>query len=870
MIRRIQLVDVPDVYAQVLGKALALRYSDVASATVTTWEKSETTDDELLLLVAQNADTLRERRAWTVALREQWLCWHPVVLLAQPLPSRRERDDDTDLWAITYAPLVPNLPDLFALIDAAQPVTNDRRAEIAHRTLIGLSYDLQKLRRLAARAGETDDAPPREAMNAVLAEWACNNRAQAIPEIETMRLAIAGTLKAMATTPLHLALTPNDLAKLRSLVGAAENVVATQNLAGGLRNALHTLVNKLRHEEFAVRGAPELARQLARVLNSRNRLLDAIALRNQPWLGPMLQEVCDKLEPALARLGAHAEQAQQEAVKAQLMALVPVLEELIGEITAIVLYAQRGRILPGMQGSIECVLVVEDDPQWHRNIKRLLDQIAPPGTTYKTNVQEATQWLADNSERSVLVLTDIGLPIEPDSEIDPEGGLKLIERSTGHAYRRRFVVLTAHGDYDVVVRAALRHGVEPAAYVEKGSQTWEDEITARIEIARQPPQPLPVQLEVWCFTPSVVRLNGVAAVLTLSPYTVLEYLALNKNHFCLVSEIIEGIKLDSRGLVDARQWTSDNLENHIYHAKEQLRQALVLNGTNIDELDWDKLFEYDTIRKAYRLNAEVRIVNSYDELQQSLPPRRVLVVEDDHYWRADIVQELQARGFAVSAFETTEDARREIAQDPPELLTLDLMLPLQTGSPPHEDNAVDLMRWIARRYPLIRVAVFSSVAWKTSLMLQLIREGVYAADYLVKCQENLMRLGDSMWNLALQLDGGNELSRLPVFRVSPDAGDVRRFIIENNPVRLSTGRAPLLHALLRTPLLPVSRSCLTEELYPGEDVDQVGGKFNSMVEDCRKAITKETQGAVDGYQLIAGDARFSLRIQAIPERTVLK
>ncbi len=63
----------------------------------------------------------------------------------------------------------------------------------------------------------------------------------------------------------------------------------------------------------------------------------------------------------------------------------------------------------------------------------------------------------------------------------------------------------------------------------------------------------------------------------------------------------------------------------------------------------------------------------------SLPVRRVLVADDDPVIRELLVMNLQAEGLIVDAADNGQDAVRLARETMPDLIVLDVMMPVQTG-----------------------------------------------------------------------------------------------------------------------------------------------------------------------------------------------
>ncbi|GAA5078744.1 DNA-binding response OmpR family regulator [Thermocatellispora tengchongensis] len=98
----------------------------------------------------------------------------------------------------------------------------------------------------------------------------------------------------------------------------------------------------------------------------------------------------------------------------------------------------------------------------------------------------------------------------------------------------------------------------------------------------------------------------------------------------------------------------------------------------------------------------------------------VLVVEDDDFVRAAIIQELTRQGHAVRSAGRALDALRDIAQHPPDAVVLDLGLPDLDGS-----EALKMIRGVSE-VPVI----VATARDEEAEIVRLLRAG--ADDYLVK------------------------------------------------------------------------------------------------------------------------------------------
>jgi CheY-like chemotaxis protein len=61
-------------------------------------------------------------------------------------------------------------------------------------------------------------------------------------------------------------------------------------------------------------------------------------------------------------------------------------------------------------------------------------------------------------------------------------------------------------------------------------------------------------------------------------------------------------------------------------------------------------------------------------------PRSVLVVDDDHSVRVSLVRALRARGYQAVGAGGGEEALRRALESPPDVIVMDLMMPLRSGA----------------------------------------------------------------------------------------------------------------------------------------------------------------------------------------------
>jgi two-component system, response regulator RegA len=72
-------------------------------------------------------------------------------------------------------------------------------------------------------------------------------------------------------------------------------------------------------------------------------------------------------------------------------------------------------------------------------------------------------------------------------------------------------------------------------------------------------------------------------------------------------------------------------------------------------------------------------MNSVVEQEDTEQSRSVLLVDDDEIFVSTLSRALRRRGYAVTISNSTEDAKRSVAEDPPDYAVIDLRLPDGSG-----------------------------------------------------------------------------------------------------------------------------------------------------------------------------------------------
>jgi len=85
-------------------------------------------------------------------------------------------------------------------------------------------------------------------------------------------------------------------------------------------------------------------------------------------------------------------------------------------------------------------------------------------------------------------------------------------------------------------------------------------------------------------------------------------------------------------------------------------------------------------------------------------PKRVLVVDDDQDMRDVLTDVLQYEGYLVSSAANGSQALKEAQTNPPQLILLDLMMPVMSG---WQFRAAQLLDPVLSRVPVVVMSTFA-------------------------------------------------------------------------------------------------------------------------------------------------------------------
>jgi two-component system response regulator QseB len=210
---------------------------------------------------------------------------------------------------------------------------------------------------------------------------------------------------------------------------------------------------------------------------------------------------------------------------------------------------------------------------------------------------------------------------------------------------------------------------------------------------------------------------------------------------------------------------------------------------------------------------------------------RVLLVEDDPMIGRSVQRGLKHDGYAVDWVRDGEAAELALAGNDYELLLLDLGLPRKAG--------LDVLAKLRRRassLPVLVVTARDAVADRVKGL------DAGADDYLVK-PFDLDELAARMRSVLRRRAGPAD----PVLRhgdiaVNPATHEAR---LNDEPVPLSTREFALLHALLASPGVPLSRAKLEQCLYGwGEEIESNAVEVH--IHSLRRKLGTERIGNIRG------------------------
>ena len=177
---------------------------------------------------------------------------------------------------------------------------------------------------------------------------------------------------------------------------------------------------------------------------------------------------------------------------------------------------------------------------------------------------------------------------------------------------------------------------------------------------------------------------------------------------------------------------------------------------------------------------------------------RILVVEDDPAISVGLREKFRLEGYEVLEAEDGEQARDLLAEDPPDVVILDIMLPKLDG--------LTVLRWLRKKYPTLPVLIISAKGSEDEKVSGL-RAG--ADDYLAK-PFGLRELVARVEALLRRLNGGERPLKFGGLTIDCASRKVFR---SGEEVRLSRKELDVLLYLARNKDRVVSREQILEGVW---------------------------------------------------------
>lgn len=792
-------------------------------------------------------------------LRTECFVWQPIVLLLEDphVPTVPE-------WSVHVRSMPPDITDLVQLLSAVSPVTHDRQLEIASASLLSLWDALLSLSRTCRAPATIGQEELSAALQHIEALSVANPATRTLEPLS--ELVLRGP--ALVRMP---EVGPEGSARLKQLVVQAEEAVRAVRGAQRLHASVHHLNNLVRLEAWSSSRPWQLMREAHSVLA---HFPGAVADRLSPGLSRNLVAIRKVLLEPLAQPPDHG---PGDALAAAFDAASSALAETRHHIARLrAVHCGSGEV------SIDRILVVEDEPCWREQIVALLkDMDLPTRVEQASNVEQAERCLHAEG-CGVLLLLDLGLPLnssdESDGKVALDGGLHLARTANSSGLAARVIVLTAAENYAEAVRMALRSGVEAWDYIQKGP-FWEEQLRSRVRIALMPRPPRIPDVQVYRSTLGLVCVDGVEVLLDRKPYLLLEYLAERARRWCPVERMREDLSqpgrhdltppltrdADSSGLetVGAHVTPYDlltpaRLQDLVYDVRRGISEAFAATGRRLDA---SALLAFQPEPPAYRLQARTEVCESPSSTLHAAAPASVLIIEDDPHWADAIVAAVRFLGFDTALARTLDEAKAAVLSRPPDLISLDLQIPrdeaeLASGLA-SEANSVAFLEFLGSASPESRTAVLTAVAHMDGVMLDLLRKGIAVSDYVSKQWDRpLDRLVHSLWRLWMEGQRGTQIvgdtADVPLHRVQVHPEHSESFQVDGVEVRLAPQLAVVFSTLATSMNVPVDRELLKDALWPNPDdwPDDHDRALNTVVQRLRDAVSKATGAPATGSEVI--------------------
>jgi DNA-binding response OmpR family regulator len=810
-------------------------------------------DDNALFAVRLNVETVttpiviymgarrRQHRlfAFLRRLRTERCTWNPLHVFADG--SGREQEEAED-WCIWLHDLPPrDYRATLQKLHLSHPVPSTVRSWFVVQALRSLGERLQRLVEPLDRVGDAPHetlVPQLRALSGLVAADPHAASAEAF-------------LRDSAELLLLPSLSEEDSGRLLSRIGTLERGQAP--LSSRSRSALHTLKNRL----LLARWRPSDARSGDEDAKAQT---EDVLLHGLPALDP---RDAQPLEPTVDLLRSWLLRPSGEVRADQLTAAAATLQTTAHHLAS--------RIPPEGSSNPQRLLLVEDDPDWRARLRSCIDALPLAGRVKveEAGTVDAARQLLRNGGAAVVIV-DLGLPLDEQSAISLDGGLRLIEEFTrpqpsGRLPQHTFLILTGGETLGRAVEKALLLGVAASGYLLKDSLGLEAELEARLNAAFR--RKHPVKIDLFRTAPRLIHIDGNELTLELPLWTLLMALA-ESHQFWSPSAQLAGrmsmppFSLDPSARDEDATDPSDRIERQLPKYRSDLNLRLVGACKKIrGEPPPETIVEFDD-ELGYRLNADVRVLGRVPYFPPDRRPR-VLVVEDSIEWSRSITAALQRNGYDVAAARTLE-AARNFASDAIDLITLDLELPdnevaLQAGDI-CGDGGLRYLSWLREHQYDVPVVLLTGTNVTDGAMLPLLKAGLRYDDYLSKHDpepiRRLLASVERLWRETLArcriLDWDPTSVAHPI-TIDRSTGVVAK--IAGYPIKAAGLGHTLLSLLSSRPNTFVGRSELIDTLFPDPDQnlpDDPEKALDQHIKRVRKTIGDQTEGTVNGSDVVCG------------------